>query len=539
LTTGQHPFASDSPIGVLHAILSREPVAPGHLKQGIPAELDGLILRMLDKDARLRPTATEVAGALLGLGAEVTIKETGAAVFPGKRSTVGRETEHAEIRAAFESAAAGPGLLLCVAGEPGIGKTTLVEGFLAELATRRGSCNIARGRCSERLGRTEAYLPFLEVLESLLRSETGESVERTMKLLAPTWYRQIVPSVDNSSGLRSIVDAGVTSQDRMKRELGTLLLELCRLRPLVAFLDDLQWADASTIDLLAYLAGRFESTRILIVVTYRASELLVGKHPFLTVKLDLQARGVCREVPLGFLGRRDIEAYLALEFPNHRFPADFPTIIHTHTEGSPLFMVDLLRYLRDRKVIARDQGGWVVAPSMPDIRRDLPESVRSMIELKIDQIKDTDRRLLMAASVRGYEFDSAVVAEALSMDAGEVEERLEFLDRVHSFVRLVGEQEFPDRTLTLRYRFVHILYQNVLYRLLTPARKSSLGAATAQALLDHHGQQSAMLASELALLFEIARDVSPQPNISSWRLRTRHVSLPTRRRSYSLDGDLN
>src|SRR5262249_38249410 len=151
---------------------------------------------------------------------------------------------------AFELAVAGQGLLLCVTGEPGIGKTTLVEGVLAELDSR--GTTVARGRCSERLARTEAYLPFLEALESLLHGQAGESAERTMKLLAPTWYRQIAPTFAGAPGAQSMSAIGITSQDRMKRELGTFLMEWCRRRSLVVFLDDFQWADMSTTDLLAH-----------------------------------------------------------------------------------------------------------------------------------------------------------------------------------------------------------------------------------------------------------------------------------------------
>jgi tetratricopeptide (TPR) repeat protein len=114
--------------------------------------------------------------------------------------------------------------------------------------------------------------------------------------------------------------------------------------------------------------------------------------------------------------------------------------------------------------------------------------------------------LLVAASVQGYEFDAAVVAKALALEAAEVEERLEGLERVHAFVRRVQEREFPDATLTLRYRFVHVLYQNALYALLTPAPKGSLSIAIAEALLGYHGDQSGAIASELALLFETGRD---------------------------------
>jgi tetratricopeptide (TPR) repeat protein len=92
------------------------------------------------------------------------------------------------------------------------------------------------------------------------------------------------------------------------------------------------------------------------------------------------------------------------------------------------------------------------------------------------------------------------------LEAADVEERLEGLERVHAFVRRLQEREFPEGTLTLRYRFVHVLYQNALYALLTPARKGSLSIAVAEALLGYYGEQSAIVASELALLFEAGRD---------------------------------
>lgn len=412
-----------------------------------------------------------------------------------------------ELRAGFESAAAGRGQFLCVTGEPGIGKTTLVEDFLGGLATAGRACTVARGRCSERLAGAEAYLPFLEALESLLRGTGGEAAARVLKAVAPTWYAQVVPlAAEDSAFARVLEQAKAASQERLKRELAAFLAEVARLRPLLLFLDDLHWADTSTVDLLAYLGSRCAALRLLVVLTYRPTDLLLGKYPFVPVRQDLQARGACREVALELLGRQDIERYLALEFPEHRFPEGLATLIHEKTEGNPLFMVDLLRHLRDRQVLAQAQGRWVLAQSLPDLQRELPETVRSMIERKIDQLGEGDRRLLVVASVQGYEFDAAVVAEALGQDAADVEERLDGLERVHAFVRLVREHEFPDRTLTPRYRFVHVLYQNALYASLRPTRRASLSAAVAQALEGHYGEKSAAVAGGLALLWEAARD---------------------------------
>ena len=104
-----------------------------------------------------------------------------------------------------------------------------------------------------------------------------------------------------------------------------------------------------------------------------------------------------------------------------------------------------------------------------------------MIQRKIAQLGDDDRRLLLAASAQGYTFDSAVVARALAMDAGDVEERLQSLDQTHGFVSFREEEELPDHTLTLSYRFVHVLYQNALFETLTPSRRAALSAAVASA----------------------------------------------------------
>jgi serine/threonine protein kinase/predicted ATPase len=502
VATGHHPFQGNSPRAFLEAIVSQVPPPPLQLNPGIPAAFDALISQMLEKDATMRPTAVSVEAVLTELLAAKPVGFTSTPMaLPVTRPTVGRERERAELRLGFAAVSSGRSMLLCVSGEPGIGKTTLVEDFLAELAVGDQPCRIAGGRCSERLAGAEAYLPWLEALDSLVHGPGSESVARAMKLLAPSWHRQIAPLEPAET---TWVQPG--SQERMKRELVSFLQEVTRLRPLVLFLDDVHWADASTIDLLGYLAGKFATMRLLIVTAHRPSDLALGDHPFLQIKPELQGRGVCHEIPLEFLSRAETEKYLALEFPEHRFSADLPNLIHAKTEGNPLFMVDLVRFLRGQGVIARGQAGWELAQALPEVERDLPESVRGMIARKIAQLSEDDRHLLAAASVQGYEFDSAVLAKVLAMDVGKVEDRLEALEHVYAFVRPVEETEFPDGTMTLQYRFVHVLYQNAFYASLRPTRKATLSTSVAQSLLECHRGQHGSVASKLALLFEVAHD---------------------------------
>lgn len=484
--------------------------------------------------AGVEPVLEEVATSPLAFRATPTLPLT-------QRHSVGREKELAELASAFASAAGGCGVMACVAGEPGIGKTTLVQDFLSDLQASGNRFHLAIGRCSQRLAGEEAYLPFLEALESLLRGE-GE-LTRKLRALAPSWYAQLFPlSEKDPSDMLLQEYVRSATQERVKRELTAFVCEITRQNPLVLFFDDVHWTDPSTVDLLSHLATKFDATKVLVVVTYRPSELLLLKHPFVAVKRDLLARSLCREVEVEFLSAADVERYIALEYLGNSFPREFASLIHSRTEGNPLFMVDLLRYLRDRKVIVKEKGDerWRLAHSLPDLSRDIPQSVNSVIERKIDQLSDRDREVLTAAAVEGYECDSAAVARALEAENMEVEEILDRLERVHAFVRRAGEDELSGGAPTVRYRFVHVLYQNALYTSLTPSRRVSLSAALAHALEDLYGERRSAIAPQLAFLYEAARDPGPASDYfllaaqNAQRIFANHEAIALSRRGLAL-----
>jgi tRNA A-37 threonylcarbamoyl transferase component Bud32/tetratricopeptide (TPR) repeat protein len=504
LAAGRRPFVAASSIGVLAAIVSEHPVPLSRVNPAVPYALDDLVLRMLAKDPERRPSATDVVNELDAL--QSGRQGTQSPVVRASRTTVGREAERTALHRAFGKAARGDSRIVAVTGEPGIGKSSLTDDFLGEVTYGPERPVVARGRCSERLAGAEAYLPVLEALEHLLRHGSGLSVDPLMRAVAPTWYLQVATRSEHASVAELREAAPAASQERLKRELGALLAELSRSRPVVLCLDDLHWADVSTVDLLNYLAGRFADSRVLALVTYRPSEMALAQNQFDRVGRELRARGLFEEIPLRFLSAEDVERYLALEFPEHRFPAGFAGVVHAKTEGNPLFMADLVRYLRDSDVIGQTDGKWVLTRALTDLPNELPESVRSMIGRKIERLDDRDRALLVAASVQGHEFDSTTVSEASGMDPVDVEERLEAIERTHVLVRRGREEEFPDRTLTVTYQFVHVLYQNMLYGSLQPTRRASLSGKVARALVTHHGERASEIAGRLAVLFEGARD---------------------------------
>jgi tetratricopeptide (TPR) repeat protein len=417
------------------------------------------------------------------------------------RTSVGRRHELDRLHAALESASAARGLIFSVAGDAGMGKTTLVEDFLASLDTPSAPVWIARGRCSERLGKTEAFVPILDCLDDLTRGATGVEVTAAMARTAPTWLSQLMPE-------REVVSGQATrgaSPDRLRRELVRFLDELSSTQPVVLFLDDVHWIDASTCDVIAFLGNRVNQMRVLLVVTARPVELL-GEHPFPPVQLALERRDACRTMELDVLTPEDIDAYLGRQFPANNFPPTFAAVVHERTEGNPLFMRDMLGFLLDRRILTERDGVWLLARDVVDIRTMIPDNTQSMIRLKTDQFDETDRRILQCGAVQGVVFDSAVVSRVLSIEPADVEERLQTLEREHRFVRADGERESADHTWSLRYRFAHVFYQNAIQADLAPSRRAAWSVAVAEAIIGLAGGPDRAPVSEVALLFEVGRD---------------------------------
>ncbi len=497
LVTGHHPFAAPTHIRMLHAIVSEDATNPSALQPSIPDSLARLLPRMLSKNPALRPSAADVRRALEDLERQPAIVPEPPRTRKARR-IVGREPEKAALRAAFNDVKSARGSMLVVSGDAGIGKTTLVEEFVRDVTAE--GVTVGAGRCSERLAGTDAYLPWLEALDALLRGGAGMPA-RMMRQLAPAWHAKVASGVGESDG----ATAG-TPPEILKREMLAFLKEFATATPTIFTFEDVHWADPSTVDLFAFLSTRFDVLPMLFVLTCRRSDLLLAHHPFVQLERDLQGRGICRDIALAPLGEDDVRAYVDLQFPNNEFAADFAHLVHAKTDGHPLFMSDILRYLRDRGTIVQQGDRWSLANAVLDIQRDLPESVRALIQRKVDQLSRDERELLLAASVQGHEFDAAVLADALQIEIGTVEERLDALERVHAFVRSLGERELPDGRLSRHCRFVHALYQNALYAELGPGKRAALAGRIAEALLRGWKGKESAIATELALLFETSRD---------------------------------
>jgi predicted ATPase len=257
---------------------------------------------------------------------------------------------------------------------------------------------------------------------------------------------------------------------------------------------------------MSYLARRLDRARLLVIGTYRPVDVIVGDHPLKGVKRELQAHNLCRELPLEYLAEEAVAEYLNTRFPGHQLPARLRRTIYQRTEGNPLFMVNLVEYLIDQKMIVEERGAWNLRVELSDIEKGVPTNLRQLIEKQIERLDPDQRTVLEAASVAGMECSSIAIAAGLDMPIASVEERCEELAGRHQFLSPAWLVELPDGTITPRHRFIHVLYRDVPYRMMAPMRRSQIHQRIAERGVVIYGDHCSEIAAELAMHFEQSRD---------------------------------
>jgi DNA-binding winged helix-turn-helix (wHTH) protein/predicted ATPase len=419
---------------------------------------------------------------------------------------VGREAELAHLHARLAAALNGQRQLVFVTGEAGIGKTALVEMFLAEVA-EGNALRIGWGQCVEQYGAGEAYLPVLEALGRLGRAPGGEHLVQILKQHAPTWLEQL-PGLLSDRDVETVQRrAQGATRERMLRELVEALDALALDAPLVLLLEDLHWSDSATIDLLRMLARRREASRLLVIGTYRPADVAsANAHPLRWVKHELQLHGHCEELPLEFLSVTAVDQYLSRRFPGHGLPSELASVLHRNTDGNPLFLVNTIDYLIGQGQLQQEvDGRWRLSGPPEDIASHTPETLWQLVERQVEVLAADEQAILVAASVAGVEF-SAAVTVAAGIDPQQGELRCESLARRGQFLRRVGSAEWPDGTVAGRYTFIHALYQQVLYGRVSIGERVGLHLRTADRLERAYAERAGEIASELAVHFEHGRD---------------------------------
>ena len=354
-------------------------------------------------------------------------------------SLVGRDTELARLQQCWERALEGERQLVFVTGEPGIGKTTLVEAFLADIALQAWQ---GRGQCVEQYGAGEAYLPILEALSHLGKRDGNEELLETLERYAPTWLVQMPALLDDGQFEQLIQKVPDSTTERMLRELTECFESFTKTHPLIFWLEDLHWADHATVELLSYWARRSSPARLMVIGTYRPTDLIVSGHPLRAVSQEVLAKGIGVECPLEFLSPEAVTEYVRGHVAGEADAVSLGQVIHQRTEGNALFMVHLVDHLRDQGIIGSETGGPQLEAAVQEIAAILPGGLKQLIESQFIQLNAEQQRLLEVASVAGTEFTSATVAGGLETEPEDVETVCEeIIDRA-VFIEEIGFVEW-------------------------------------------------------------------------------------------------
>jgi len=251
-----------------------------------------------------------------------------------------------------------------VTGEAGIGKTSLVDAFLGDLPT--APCLVARGQCIEQYGPAEPFLPLLDALVRLGREPDNGSVASTLERCLPDPLLSPVASRTVGSG------GGGIMPERAVRLLGGAVEAVAAEGLIVLVLEDLHWSDPSTLDVLSYVAQRSEPCRLMVLATYRPTDVILRRHPLRELASELRARRRSEQLPVGRLTVAAVYQWLGCLCPSP--PQALVAWLHGRTDGHPLFLLMLFEALAAAGVVECDGGEWSVQSGYAEFG--VPESLR-------------------------------------------------------------------------------------------------------------------------------------------------------------------
>jgi len=414
---------------------------------------------------------------------------------------VGRETERADLQRLLEQAVGGQGALVMIGGEPGVGKTRLAEELMAE--ARRRNMTALLGRCYEMEG-APPYIPFVEILEAAvrlfpleaLRSTMGESAPDVAKLMPE--LRQLFPDIPNPVEL---------PPEQERRYLFNGMREFIgragRAQPLLLVLDDLHWADDSTMLLVQHIAQHLHEMPVLILGTYRDVELEVAR-PLARALDQLVRQRLAHDMSIKRLPEDGVAAMLRA-LSGQEPPAPLVQAIYGETEGNAFFVEEVFKYLAEEGRLF-DAGGRFLS----DFRigeLEVPRGVRLVIGRRLERVGEECRRVLTAAAVigRGFSFE---LLEALGETGADAPlDAIDEAERAHLITA-------TSAGLEARFTFAHELIRQTLVSGLSLPRRQRVHLRVAEAMERVYARDLEEHAADLAHhLYQAGSAADPEKTV--------------------------
>ncbi|WP_158792042.1 AAA family ATPase [Granulicella sp. L60] len=417
---------------------------------------------------------------------------------------VGRDSAFSKLHQCYRAALNGKRQLVFITGEAGIGKTALCREFLRR-ASNTQSPYVTWGQCIEGYGVEEPYFPVLKAIGDLCRAE-GEPVVQIFKSKAPTCIVQFSDILTRDEREALDVDVRGATSGRMLREVIDALETVAESRLLILVLDDLQWVDRATVDVLSEFARRHRPAKLLIIGTFRPLDAFLNGNPITVLKEELLSHRLCSEIGLPALTQSDVDEYLSIMAPQPDVRTDLATLLYRRSEGNPLFMVAALEHSFEQGLLVSTEGRLQLSIPFDRLALDIPQSLKRILEAQLDNLGTEERRILDVASVEGVVFSPAVIALATDHTSQEVEDICHDLSTRNQILSVAQGRQLADGSILPCYQFVHVLYRDVLYERQSSGRKSARHHQIGIQLETLHRGRQEEVAAEIALHFEHASD---------------------------------
>jgi tetratricopeptide (TPR) repeat protein len=504
MVTGRPPFVGDDVYGIIGQQINTPPVSPSWHRPEITPALEALILQLLEKDPQRRPaSAAHVRQALESIEAG-TISQAPSPEAPAvtgsplyRRVFVGREAELRQLQSAFDGVMSGQGSLVMVVGEPGIGKTALCE-QLATYVTLRGGKTLV-GHCYEEGPMSLPYLAFVEALRSYVLTRDVKNLRKELGTGAADVAR-IVSEIREKLKVK-LQPPGNPEEERYRlmQAVTGFLSNAATVQPLLVVLEDLHNADKGTLEMLTHVSHNLSGTRLFLVGTYRDVDV-DRSHPLSAALAELRRASTYGRVALRGLNADEVRRMLE-NITGQDVPWSIAEAVHRQTEGNPLFVQEVVRYLAEEGLITRERGRWRATRDTP-LEMSIPEGLRDVIGKRLSRLSAECNRLLSVAAVIGREFRLKVLQRVVGVAEDELIAALDEAKRA----AVVEERSAVAAAVT--YRFAHAFFRQTLYEEIIAPRRIRLHQQVARALEELYASRLEEHAAELAEHFSHSSDPS-------------------------------
>ena len=394
-----------------------------------------------------------------------------------------------------------------LSGEAGVGKTALLNSFIENAKSMYPDLLVAGSKCHGITGsHPEPYLPFAQILGELSEKETSkywEKIQKGIVELAPDWI-QIIPGGSFLAaiiktaqwGRRELVGSeNLRHEQRYIVQYANALRELSKLAPLLIWIDDLQWADNATLDLISFLTDQIKDSGVLLVLNFRSHDTEYEElNSIRKLRGRLNRLSNFSEFELKNFTIVELREYLNVT--QHSFPEDFANRLQDLSGGNPLYIREYVNLLHAKHLVKRVSGKFFLVNET--VSPEIPQNLINLIKERLSIIDKDLRRVLAFASVQGERFGANAISFILKSPELDVIEKLNLLDRVHNLIKEL-EQENLIVKLGVEYQFIHALVQQVLYSDLSVGQKHILHSAIGEWMEDVYG----------ALVNRYAADIAP------------------------------